>query len=97
MGPKASALRLTIRGLLLNVLNPKLTIFFLAFLPQFVNANAPSYLSQLLLLSGVFMAMTFLVFVVYGVMAHAFRTAVMGISLYTSPSTGMGYAAYLMA
>jgi threonine/homoserine/homoserine lactone efflux protein len=76
MGPKASALRLVIRGLLLNVLNPKLTIFFLAFLPQFVNANAPSYLSLLLLLSGVFMAMTFVVFVVYGVMAHAFRAAV---------------------
>lgn len=72
-----TAWRLVIRALLLNVLNPKLTIFFLAFLPQFVNAESASSLSQLLLLSGVFMGMTFLIFVLYGAMAHAFRTVVM--------------------
>ncbi|MFZ2123021.1 MAG: LysE family translocator [Rhodoferax sp.] len=76
MAPQATARRLVIRAMLLNVLNPKLTIFFLAFLPQFVNVESPSSLTQLLLLSGVFMAMTFAVFVVYGVMAHAFRTVV---------------------
>jgi threonine/homoserine/homoserine lactone efflux protein len=76
MARKVTALRLVIRAMLLNVLNPKLTIFFLAFLPQFVNVESPSSLHQLLLLSGVFMAMTFAVFVVYGVMAHAFRTVV---------------------
>lgn len=76
MAPKVTALRLVIRAMLLNVLNPKLTIFFLAFLPQFVNVEAPSSLNQLLLLSGVFMGMTFAVFVVYGVMAHGFRTVV---------------------
>ena len=74
--PKASAARLVTRAILLNVLNPKLTIFFLAFLPQFVEPNAASPLAQLLTLSGVFMAMTFVVFVVYGVLAHAFRRAV---------------------
>jgi threonine/homoserine/homoserine lactone efflux protein len=64
------------RGVLLNILNPKLTIFFLAFLPQFVDSNAASPLGQLLLLSGIFMLMTFAVFVVYGFLAHAFRKVV---------------------
>lgn len=61
------------KGFLLNILNPKLTIFFLAFLPQFVEPGALQPLVQLLTLSGIFMAMTFAVFVVYGLVAHAFR------------------------
>ena len=61
---------------MLNVLNPKLTIFFLAFLPQFVEPNTDSPLMQLITLSGVFMAMTFVVFVVYGFLAHFFRKSV---------------------
>jgi threonine/homoserine/homoserine lactone efflux protein len=64
---------LVAKAFLLNILNPKLTIFFLAFLPQFVDARAPQPLAQLLLLSAIFMAMTFVVFVAYGVVAHAFR------------------------
>ena len=67
---------LVIKAILLNILNPKLTIFFLAFLPQFVDYGAPSPVAQLLSLSGVFMAMTFAVFVVYGLLAHAFRKTV---------------------
>lgn len=74
--PKASAARLVTRAILLNVLNPKLTIFFLAFLPQFVEANGASPLAQLLTLSGVFMVMTLVVFVLYGLLAHAFRRSV---------------------
>ena len=62
--------------MLLNVLNPKLTIFFLAFLPQFVAPDAAEPMLQLLVLSAVFMAMTFAVFVVYGLVAHAFRAKV---------------------
>ena len=68
-----SAAGLVMKAFLLNILNPKLTIFFLAFLPQFVDPASDHPLAHLLLLSAVFMAMTFVVFVIYGVLAHAFR------------------------
>jgi threonine/homoserine/homoserine lactone efflux protein len=71
-----SALRLIAKAFLLNILNPKLTIFFLAFLPQFVVPDTSSPLLQMLVLSAVFMGMTFAVFVVYGLVAHVFRAAV---------------------
>lgn len=73
---KTSATGLVTKAFLLNILNPKLTIFFLAFLPQFVQATGPAPLVQMLVLSAVFMAMTFGVFVAYGVVAHAFRKIV---------------------
>jgi threonine/homoserine/homoserine lactone efflux protein len=73
---RASAMGLVAKAFLLNILNPKLTIFFLAFLPQFVDPAAGRPLLQLLLLSGVFMLMTFVVFVVYGFVAHGFRKLV---------------------
>ena len=73
---KSSAAGLVIKAFLLNILNPKLTIFFLAFLPQFVDPAAGSPLLQLLVLSAIFMAMTFAVFVFYGFVAHAFRRLV---------------------
>jgi len=62
----------------MNVLNPKLTIFFLAYLPQFIAADAGTPLVQMLGLSGVFMAMTLAVFVVYGLLAHAAQRAILG-------------------
>ena len=75
---RASAPGLVVKAFLLNILNPKLTIFFLAFLPQFVDPGASRPLLQLLALSAVFMLMTFMVFVVYGFAAHAFRQRVIG-------------------
>jgi len=68
-----SALRVVGSAVLVNLLNPKLTIFFFAFLPQFVPAHAPHQLARMLMLSGVFMAMTFVVFALYGVFAAAVR------------------------
>lgn len=73
---KSTAAGLVAKAFLLNILNPKLTIFFLAFLPQFVLPGTAEPLFQLLLLSAVFMVMTFVVFVAYGFLAHAFRKAV---------------------
>jgi len=57
-------------GILLNILNPKLSIFFFAFLPQFVSPTQPDALPMMLVLSGAFMALTF---VGYGVFAAAMR------------------------
>lgn len=68
--------RLVRDGILLNVLNPKLSLFFLAFLPQFVAADATRPTTSMLGLAGVFMAMTFVVFVGYGAMAGAARNHV---------------------
>ncbi|EFO32818.1 amino acid transporter LysE [Roseibium sp. TrichSKD4] len=58
-------------GALINVLNPKLTVFFLAFLPQFIVPGSGSETAQMLAMSGTFMAMTFGVFIIYGQFAAA--------------------------
>ena len=71
-----SAVNIMLKAFLLNILNPKLTIFFLAFLPQFVESGTTAPIAQMLVLSSVFMAMTFAVFVIYGFLAHGFRKAV---------------------
>ena len=63
-------------AILVNVLNPKLSIFFLAFLPQFVSASEPDAVSRMLGLSGVFMLLTLVVFIGYGLFAAAIRTHV---------------------
>jgi threonine/homoserine/homoserine lactone efflux protein len=74
---ETKAVAIVIKAILLNLLNPKLTIFFLAFLPQFVSASAAWPLGQMLVLSGVFMIMTFIVFTLYGLLANSFRALVM--------------------
>ena len=65
-----------VTGFLINILNPKLSIFFLAFLPQFIAANEVHPLARMLELSATFMAMTFVVFVLYGLFAGAVRDRV---------------------
>jgi threonine/homoserine/homoserine lactone efflux protein len=71
-----SDLQVTVTAILINILNPKLSIFFLAFLPQFVRADDPHPLSLMLTLSAVFMLLTFVVFVGYGLFAAAIRNHV---------------------
>ena len=68
--------RIAIRGFLINILNPKLSIFFLAFLPLFVSPQAASPTGQMFLLSGVFMAMTLFIFILYGFFANGVRNHV---------------------
>ena len=68
-----SALQVTVRAILINILNPKLSIFFLAFLPQFVDIGEAHPLPRMLELSAVFMLMTFVVFVGYGLFAASVR------------------------
>lgn len=60
--------RIARTGALINVLNPKLSVFFLAFLPQFIDAQG-NVAAQMAAMSGSFMALTFAVFVVYGALA----------------------------
>ncbi|GAB2175220.1 LysE family translocator [Dongia sp. agr-C8] len=71
-----SALQVTVHAILINILNPKLSIFFFAFLPQFVQANEAHPLARMLELSTVFMLLTFVVFVGYGLFAAAIRNHV---------------------
>ncbi len=68
-----SAAQVTVTAILINILNPKLSIFFLAFLPQFVSAGELNPLSRMLALSAVFMLMTFVIFVGYGLFAASIR------------------------
>lgn len=69
----ASAARIVANGFLLNILNPKLSFFFLAFLPQFVPASDPDPTGSMLVLAAVFMVLTFVVFLGYGAFAVAAR------------------------
>ncbi|OXM69279.1 MULTISPECIES: LysE family translocator [Amycolatopsis] len=72
-----SATRVIVSAVLVNVLNPKLTIFFFAFLPQFVHAGDPNSLLTMVELSAVFMALTLVVFLAYGAGAAAMRDRVL--------------------
>jgi threonine/homoserine/homoserine lactone efflux protein len=71
-----SAAQVIASAILINILNPKLSIFFLAFLPQFVHADEVHPLARMLELSAVFMLLTFVVFAGYGLFAAAVRNHV---------------------
>jgi threonine/homoserine/homoserine lactone efflux protein len=66
-----------LHAILINLLNPKLPLFFLAFLPQFIRADAISPVWDLLILSGIFMLMTLVVFALYGVFSAFARGQVL--------------------
>jgi threonine/homoserine/homoserine lactone efflux protein len=73
-----SGLRIARRGALINILNPKLSSFFLALLPPFLSGNPASATLEMTLLGVIFMAMTFAVFVLYGLFAAQARAWVLG-------------------
>ncbi|WP_018318226.1 LysE family translocator [Bradyrhizobium sp. WSM2793] len=88
--------RVIVTGFLINILNPKLSIFFLAFLPQFIAADEAHVLARMLELSGAFMAMTLAVFVVYGLCAASVREHVISrprIMAWLRRSFAAGFAA----
>uniref|UniRef100_A6VRG4 Lysine exporter protein (LYSE/YGGA) n=1 Tax=Marinomonas sp. (strain MWYL1) TaxID=400668 RepID=A6VRG4_MARMS len=92
---KINLFQVALKGCLINVLNPKLTIFFLAFLPQFINSNSSLATSQMLLLGGIFMAMTFVVFILYGALASKARRYLIGssnIAKYLQRTFAMSFA-----
>lgn len=70
----ASALQIAIKGIVINLLNPKLTLFFFAFLPLFVSKESASPTLEMVSLSVVFMVMTLIVFVLYGILASGVST-----------------------
>lgn len=61
--------QIVVKGILINILNPKLTLFFFAFLPQFVPPDAVSPAKQMVGLSAIFMGMTLFFFMIYGILA----------------------------
>lgn len=75
-GQTAPAWRIVATGFLINILNPKLSIFFLAFLPQFVSPGEITPIIQMVALGQVFMVMTLVVFIIYGAFAAVFSRQV---------------------
>ena len=73
-----SARQVLVDGVLINLLNPKLSIFFVAFLPQFIAPGEANVLGCMLELSGVFMLATFVIFAIYGLCAASVRDKVTG-------------------
>jgi threonine/homoserine/homoserine lactone efflux protein len=91
-----SGRRVIVTGFLVNILNPKLSIFFLAFLPQFIAADETHPLMRMLELSAAFMVMTLLVFVLYAVFAALVRDRVVsrpGMMTWLRRSFAAGFAA----
>ena len=73
---RRSSMRIIVDGVIVNLLNPKLSIFFVSFLPQFIGPQEAHPLSAMLELSGVFMALTFVIFALYGIFAATMRDRV---------------------
>ncbi|HHG8771540.1 TPA: LysE family translocator [Raoultella planticola] len=72
-GRRRIAREIVLHAVLINLLNPKLPLFFLAFLPQFIRSDTATPVHEMLTLRGVFMLMTLLIFMLYGAFAAAMR------------------------
>ena len=81
--PKGGMFRILRRAVAVNLLNPKLSIFFVAFLPQFILPTAP-VAPQLLLLGGTFVGLAVVVCALYAILAGSLREAVAKPSLLTA-------------
>ncbi|MFP4846390.1 LysE family translocator [Winogradskyella sp. PE311] len=67
--PKKSLRGLFVQGFFMNVLNPKVTIFFLAFFPGFLFSDTISTVYQFYILGGVFMLVSFIIFSIIAMLA----------------------------
>lgn len=76
---ETNPMKIILKAIMINLLNPKLTVFFFAFLPLFISPNSASPTREMILLSAIFMGLTFFVFVLYGILSS-------GISVYLSKS-----------
>lgn len=74
---ETSAIKIIIKAITINLLNPKLTIFFFAFLPLFVSTNSSSPTKEMILLSAIFMGITFIVFALYGILSSGISAYLM--------------------
>jgi threonine/homoserine/homoserine lactone efflux protein len=77
---ETNALKIMVKAVAINLLNPKLTIFFFAFLPLFVSKATPSPTLDMIILSAIFMGITLIVFALYGILAS-------GVSVYLTNSS----------
>ena len=69
--------KIILKAIAINLLNPKLTIFFFAFLPLFVSKDSSSPTREMIMLSAVFMGITLIVFALYGILASAISAYLM--------------------
>lgn len=77
-------IQIIIKGVLINLLNPKLTLFFFSFLPQFALNNGNGYMYQMFVLGGIFMTLTFGIFSIYGILANHLKNSIINSSRLTA-------------
>lgn len=71
---ETNAFQIILKAITINLLNPKLTIFFFAFLPLFISKSTTSITLEMIRLSAVFMGLTLIVFALYGILASGIST-----------------------